>query len=205
MATTGVNFVLVKAAVLDGAGVEANPNLIALGGKESAEVSRPVQVVGGSGTPTASLSVVADRLVVDPSLTSTPAQGSPYAVPDIYGTILGGYAKNGSVLLKLSGTVDQTVDLTDTTAGTPQAYAGDTAFSNVNLLVVNNLGTGSVEVAPTSAALPNLSGTAPTLTVAAGSIGVSHSKANLTVDGSHKVITVTPAATTTVVLTICGS
>ena len=210
MATTGVNFVEVtgSTAVLNGSAVVTPPYLDDFGPKEAMSLSELDQVVGGSGAATASKVIVVDKVTFDPSLVAIPNPGSPHVVPVTYGTFVGNFAKNGGVLLTLTGTTAQSVDLTNTTTNTPASYAGDTAFSNVNLIIFNNLGAVDLVVSPGAsnpARLPEMTGTSPTITVPAGSFVVVHSTANLAVDSTHKVFTVTPTAGGSMAITVCGS
>lgn len=207
MATTGSNFVEITATTLSGTAVSTAPYLDAMGPKEALTSSQPTQGIGTAAAATPAGSCV-DRIVVDPSLTTVPAVGTPYAVPANYGTILGAFSKNGCQLMKLSSSTPENLDLTDLTANSPQSYAGDTTFSNVNCIIVNNIGTQDLTLSPGSsnpARLPAFGGTTPTLTIPKGSVHVFHSAANLAVDSSHKIITITPSAGGTVAITVCGS
>jgi hypothetical protein len=208
MATTGSNFVEVTVSTLSGSAVATAPYLEALGPKEAMVSSQPTQPLGGSGSPVASKSVCVDRVLVDLSFTTLPAVGTPQPVPEAYGTQLGAYAKNGSVLLSLSGTTAQTISLVNTATNTPQSTAGDTVFANVNTLVFSNLGTGAVVIttgATNPAGLPTFNGTSAGFTVAAGSVAVFNSAANIAVNSGATNIVCTPAASTTLVVSIGGA
>ncbi len=210
MSTTATNFVYVTGSnpVLNGATVSTPPFLDTYNPKEAMAVSQLVQPAGGSGSPSANVNMVIDRVMFDPGLSAIPNVGGPWPVPEVYGGVVGNFAKNGSVLLSLSGTTAQSVDLTNTTANSPASSAGDTTFSNINLIIANNIGTHDLVLSPGAAnpaRLPEMGGTTPTITVPAGSYHVFHSAANLAVDGTHKIITVTPSAGGTLALTFCGS
>lgn len=200
--TTGTNPILVGSAVI------TPPTLAAMGPKESMAVSQVDQAAGGSGAPNASNSTVAGRLTFDPALTAIPMVGTPPPTPEMYGTILGGYAKNGAVLLELSGTTAQTIDMTGTTNNSPAATAGDTAFSTMYVVRVKNLGTSAITVSPggsNPAPLPTFTGTSPTISVPAGSEALFHSAAGATVSSTAKNLVFTPAATGNVLVTFGGA
>jgi hypothetical protein len=210
MGTQYSNFVVNtgSAPVLVGSAVLAPPSLAAMGPKEALAVSQVDQVVGGVGAPNASAAVVADRLTFDPALVSMPYPGTPHQVPEVYGTVLGGYPKNGAVLLELSGTAAQTVNLTNTAANAPASTAGDTVFATAYVVRVKNLGTAAVAISPGAtdpSPLPALGGTSPTYTLAAGSEALFHASAGDAISATACNITFTPAASTNVVVTICGA
>lgn len=210
MATTGTNFVYTTGSnpVLIGSAVTTLPALGAFGPKEAMAVSQVDQVAGGVGAPAASNSVVVDRLTFDPSLTVIPYPGTPYPVPENYGTNLGNYAKNGCVLLELSGTTAQTINLTNTTTNSPAATAGDTVFATGYAIRVKNLGTAAVSISPGSSdpsPIPAMTGTSPTYTLPAGSDVLFTNAAGATITSSYCNITFTPAATTNIAVTIGGA
>lgn len=209
MATTNQNFVVNTgtAAILVGSAVTTPPTLAAMGPKEAMAVSQSDQVVGGVGAPTASNSVVVDRLTYDPSLTAVPAPGTPPPVPEIYGTTLGAYAKNGAVLLELSGTTAQTVSFENTTTNSPAATQGDTVFAALNVVRIKNLGTAAVTIEPgasNASPLPAFTGTSPTISLPAGSEILFHDNAGATVSNAAN-LTITPAASTNVAVSISGA
>lgn len=208
MATTGSNILLVTASTLEGTTYTTQPYISLADPKEAMTQSLPTQPIGGSGSLVASKAAVQDRVVFDHGLTAIPAAGTPLPNPDASGTYIGAFAKNGGILLSLSGTTPQTIDLTDLTANTPAGTIGDTAFSKINSIVFNNSGAGAVVVttgATTPAGLPAFNATSSGVTAAAGSCFADYSKAGVTVDSTHKLIVVTPAATTTLVVSIGGS
>jgi hypothetical protein len=208
MATTGSNFVEVTASTLSGTTVTTAPFLEAMGPKEAVTLSQPTQPLGGSGSIPAVSAVCVSKVSIDPSLTAIPAIGTPHVTPENYGVTLGAFALNGCQLMSLSGTTPETLDLTDLTANSPASYAGDTTFAKAYCIIFNNLGAGDVVVttgATNPAGLPKFNGTSAGLTVPAGSVVVVHSKAAVTVDSTHKLIVCTPAATTTLAITVCGA
>ena len=210
MATTGQNFVLTggSASVLVGTGVTAPPFLGSFGPVPAATVSAYDQAAGGSGAATASNSTVVDRVVFDASLTVIPTPNIPEPVPVAYGSYIGNYAKNGAVLLVLSGTTAQTIDLTNTTTNTPASSAGDTAFSTIGCIVANNVGTHDLVLSPggsNPAPLPVFGGTTPTITIPAGSFHVFHAATAKTVNSTNKNLTITPSAGGEIAFTFMGS
>jgi hypothetical protein len=208
MAITGSNFVLITGTTLQGSAVQTGSNLLAQGPKEALVQSTPTQALGGSGSLITSDAVCVDRVVFDPAYTTVPAIGTPQPIPSVYGNHIGAFAKNGCQLMALSGTTPETLSLMDLTANSPASYAGDTVFSNVNLIIFNNLGAGAVVVttgASNPANLPKMNGTSAGFTVPANSIVVFHSKANVATSASLTNIVCTPAATTNLVITVCGS
>lgn len=117
-----------------------------------------------------------------------------------------GYAKNGCIDVSLSGTTPKTVDLTDLTSQAA-SNAGDTGFDLWNKLVFANLSSGNMTVAPGSSnpASIFLGGTSPTMTVAANSSNTLMSLAGVTVDSTHKTITITPTVTGHLVISVGGA
>jgi hypothetical protein len=105
-----------------------------------------------------------------------------------------GYAKNGACSVALTGTTPVTLSLIDLTSNSDFS-AGDAVFASWKLLVFYNTGAASLTVktaASNGATLP-LNGTSPTITVPAGSKAILENAAGVTVDATHKDITVTPA------------
>lgn len=196
MATTGSNFVEITTTTLSGSAVTTQPYLKSVGPKEASTI------VEGSG------GVVVDKLMVDLALTSAPVAGTPGNVPIHYAPYIGNFAKNGALLLSLSSTTAQDVDLTDTTANTPASYVGDTAFSTVNVLVLKNIGATALTIKPgasNASDIPKFTGTSPTLQIPAGSTHVIHSNAGVTVDSTHKVFTITPTSGGTLAISVGGA
>lgn len=210
MATTGVNFVNVtgSTAVLNGTTVSTPPFLDNYGPKEALSVSQPTQPKGGSGSLIASDAAVVDRVTFDLSLTSAPITGTPPAVPDCYGIYVGNYAKNGSVLLTLSGSTAQTVDFQLTTTNTPASTSGDTAFATIYSLTLANLGTTDLVISPGSSdpsPMPHMGGTTPTFTLRAGSVHCFQSVAGETITSSACNLTVTPSSGGSLAMSIGGA
>jgi hypothetical protein len=196
MPTTGVNFLEVTATTLSGAAVTTQPYLTKMGPKEASTL-----VEGSGGT-------ILDVVGVDLSMLAAPTVGTPPGVPIHYGTKIGNFAKNGCVLQTLTTTTAQDVDLTDTTANTPAGNAGDTVFATVNVIVFRNLGATDLTVKPggsNPSNAPKFTGTSPTLAIPAGSTVIWHSAAGVTIDGTHKVFTITPTSGGSLAICIGGA
>lgn len=107
-----------------------------------------------------------------------------------------GYAKNAGVCVTLTTTTAITINLLLLAAATGVKIAGDTVFATINQLVFVNLGAVDLVLSP-SASNPfglQLTGTTPTLTVAAGSTVTIQSVAGLTLSGTVKNFDITPTA-----------
>lgn len=196
MATTGSNFIEVATTTLKGSAVTTAPYIETMGPKEASAIE-----TGSGGS-------AVDKVEVNLALTAVPTVGTPHLTNDYYGKVLGGYAKNGCILLSLSGTTAQSIDFTDLTVNTPAGTAGDTTFATVSCLVYRNLGTTDLTLAPGAsnpANAPKFSGTTPTITIPAGSVFVWHSNAPVTIDSTHKVNTITPTAGGTLAVSVGGS
>ena len=183
MATTGSNIVEVTSAVLEGTGVVASPSVLAVM-PGAAEV-----IEQGSG------GVVLDKVIADLAFTALPTAGSGMHVRPC-GKMLGNYAKNGGAIYSTSGTTPISPDLTNLATGAASS-AGDVTFATVNTLIFRNLGAADMTIAPGASNpsnIPKFTGTTPTLALPAGSVLVVHSNAGVTIDGTHKVFTVTPTA-----------
>jgi len=117
-----------------------------------------------------------------------------------------GLAKNGGNRLSLSGTTPVNIDLTDLTANAASS-AGDTSFASFVNLTLYNDGAAAVTVAPgaSNPASIGLSGTSPTLTVNPGCACVLNYGSPVTVDSTHKIITVTPTSGGSFVLSVGGA
>jgi hypothetical protein len=112
-----------------------------------------------------------------------------------------GYALNGTVRLALSGTTPQSIDLTSLTTGA-QSYAGDVTFAKFGQLIAYNDGAAAVAVAPAAsngASVP-FSG----ITLQPGDDHIFKIANPVTVDGTHKMITVTPTAGGSFILLVGG-
>lgn len=118
-----------------------------------------------------------------------------------------GFALNGAYVKTLSGTTAVNPDLTDLTSGAT-SYAGDTTFAKVFELIVYNTGAADITVAPggSNPFTIGLNGTTPTLTVKAGDkVAIGYGTTGITVDSTHKVITITPTAGGSVALVVGGA
>jgi hypothetical protein len=117
-----------------------------------------------------------------------------------------GYAKNGGLSVALTGTTPVNLSLIDLTSNSTFS-AGDTVFATWNQLVFKNTGAADVTIAPGGSNPANLGlgGTTPTLTVPAGSTVTFQSVAGLSIDGTHKIVTVTPTAGGSFALCVGGA
>jgi hypothetical protein len=174
MATTGVDFVLQNKATttLSGAAVLTAPFVEALD-PQSARVLTG-RVPGGAATA------------------ALGSNNSNYLL-----TLADqGFAKNGSFHVTTSGTTPVTLDLTNL-ATNATTHAGDTVFATVNMIKWMNVGAADMTIAPGASNpsnAPKFTGTTPTLAVPAGSFGTWSSVAGVTIDSTHKNITITPTA-----------
>jgi hypothetical protein len=203
MATTGVNFVEVvgaaNAAFLNGTAVTNTPFLVGVGPAQAIDL---VNATPSNPAITAQNGICVDRVVFDLALTAIPpGVGATFIA---LGTFIGGYAKNGAVLVNFTGTNAQTLNLTNTALVTPASSAGDSVFANVGCVIVNNLGAAAVTLVTTGAngaILPS----ATNAVIAAGSFACYHAATQAAVDATHKNIVITPANTTTLAISIGGS
>lgn len=117
-----------------------------------------------------------------------------------------GFAKNGVYVKTLSGTTAVNPDLTDLTSGAT-SYAGDTTFASFSLLTIYNTGAADISFAPggSNPASIGMSGTGPSQTVKAGGRVTLDFGTPITVDSTHKVITITPTAGGSVALVVGGA
>jgi hypothetical protein len=180
MSTTGVNFVYQTGP---GSNVVQGSNVVSL------PAIFPVQAESGKALAyLPANATIIDKVSFDFSriLSVTPGGG----------TQVGNFAKNGCVVLTLTGTTPITVNLTALAAATGVivANADGTAaspFATVFAAVFTNLGTADVTIAPGS------SNPAPfptsQLCKAGGVVAIS-SPAGYTISGSANTITVTPTA-----------
>lgn len=204
---TGSNFVYTANAgnpLLVGSTVVSTPVLAALSPVQALEAvnSKPSNPALPSYP-----GVCVDRITVDLSLTSAQVPLQVGQTQVAMGTYLGGYAKEGSVLLELSGTTAQSVDFLLTTTGPPAATAGDTVLATWNTITVINLGTANVVISPaaTNPLRTEIGGTSPTFTLAPGDVFVMNSAAGQAVDSTHNSLTFTPAASTNVAVSFGGA
>jgi hypothetical protein len=125
------------------------------------------------------------------------------------GKFVGGFSKNGSVVIQLSGTTPVNVDLT-ALGSVPGAtgQAGDTSLTTANCLLFNNLGILAVTIAPGAtnpARIPTFTGTNPTIALPGQGVVCIFDSAGQAVDATHKIITVTPTAGGSVALSYGGA
>jgi hypothetical protein len=114
-------------------------------------------------------------------------------------------AKHGAARFTFSGTTPKNMDLTDLTSASASS-AGDTTFATISQLVFYNDGAADITVAPggSNPASIGLAGTTPTLNVPAGkSVAIPYAAA--VVDGTHKVILMTPTAGGSLVVSVGGA
>jgi hypothetical protein len=175
MSTTLSGFVVTKDPALIGAAVLAAPQVIAL----SDAAARQMNLDGGATR-------IDDQ---------------------VFNLAKAGFAKNAGVGLTLTGTTAITISLAALAAATGVVIAGDTAFATWNQLIFVNTGAVDLVLSP-GASNPlglQLTGTTPALTVAAGSRVVLETVAGITVDSTHKNLTVTPTAGGTLNIGIGGA
>lgn len=117
-----------------------------------------------------------------------------------------GYAKNGAASVSLTGTTPVTLDLT-TLSTNATASAGDLTYATFYQLVYRNTGAADVTVAPggSNPASLGFGGTTPTITVPANSAVTFQYAAGVTVDSTHKTITITPTSGGSFALCVGGA
>ena len=116
------------------------------------------------------------------------------------------YALNGAATLSLSGTSAKDFTLTSLSTAAASS-AGDLVFASASQLTFKNLGAGDATIAAGASngfAFP-LNGTTPTITLAAGDSFTFTFATAITVDSTHKLITITPVATTIVSVCVGGA
>lgn len=187
---TGVDFVLVTKAgsYAAGSAVKAAPFVVAVEANAAKNFSGTVP--GGVGTGILGAS-------------GLPSNGNIM----IGGFASQGFALNGAFHATTSGTTAVSVDLTNL-ATNATSSAGDTVFAKASKIRVYNAGAADMTIAPGAsnpANLPKMSGTTPTLTVAAGTWIDFLNDAGATVDSTHKIITITPTAGGDVVVAVGGA
>ncbi len=205
---TGSNFVYTANAgnpLLVGSTVVSTPILAALSPVQALEAVNSKNQ--GNPALTSYPGVCVDRVTVDLSLLSSQVPLPVGETQPAMGTYLGGYAKEGSVLLELSGTTAQTVDFLLTTTNSPAATAGDTVLATWYAITVVNLGTANVTISPAASNPLSIAfgGTSPTYTLAPGEVVVFHSAAGRTVSSTANGLTFTPAASTNVAVSFGGA
>lgn len=111
------------------------------------------------------------------------------------------YAKHAAIRLTLVSTTAQHPDLTNTAA--IGAYGGDSSFASVSQIKFLNDGAQALTIAP--GASNGLTLPFSSLTIAAGDEYVYTFATPVVVDGTHKVIDVTPTSGGSLVITIGGA
>lgn len=171
-------------------------NFVLVGG------TAPVFTGSGSVTPPAVLPVNGPSAQVL-------AQAANHSVMDTVTVDLSvqGYAKNAGVGLTLTGTTAITINAAALAAATGVVVGGDTSFSTLNQITFKNTGSVDLVVSPgaSNGLAMNLGGTSPTITVPAGSSVVIQSAAGITVDSTHKNITITPTSGGSMSVTFGGA
>jgi hypothetical protein len=175
MGTTLKNFVKEVGAALVGSAVGAAGAIVPYDPIAAAEI-----VAGGGGT-------LLDKILIDFSTD--------------------GYAKHGMATVALPGTTKVSLDLTNMATAT-SANGGDASYATWNVLVLMNAGAASFTIAPGSANPANgiAAGTTPTITLQPGGVYVlTYPVTGNTVDSTHKIIDITPSATTSAVWGVAGA
>jgi hypothetical protein len=190
MATTGVDFVLVSkvSTAVQGAAVKATPFVVAV--EKNAAQQYAGRVPGGAGTGVlgATGNVNNGNFLVDGFSTE-------------------GFALNGAIHVTTSGTTPVSVDLTNLTTGATST-AGDATFAKFMKIRFYNCGSAAMTIAPggSNPASLGLGGTSPTLSVPANTVVTPFANgAGVTVDSTHKIITITPTSGGDFVLAVGGA
>jgi hypothetical protein len=142
---------------------------------------------------------IIDRVTFDLSLVNAAPSG---------GKIVSGFAKNAAIVLTLTGTTPITVDLTSVVATTGVIVAGDSSFTTVFAMVLNNLGVTDLTISPggsNPSRIPQFTGTTPTLTIPAAGVVTVYSLAGYAVDSTHKTFTITPTSGGTLAIAVGGA
>ncbi len=173
--------------------------------------------VNGTYTAAGGVSFSSDSAMVRELATAgyvTPIDFNNTTAPGLAGL---GLAKGAGVALTLSGTTPITLNLAllaaDATNGV--LIAGDTVFATINFISFRNVGAGSVSWAPGAANGLTLGVTAvnsqvPSIAIGAAANGVygkfeRSDAAGYTVNATNKNITLTPAANSTLIISIGGA
>lgn len=178
MATTGVDFVLQSKAgtAVSGGTVRAGPFVVAVEPNAARQLAG--RVPGGAGTG---------------ALGAAGRANNGNFLMD--GFASEAFALNGAFHVTTSGTTAVSIDLT--TLGTnATSSAGDLTFTRWNKLTFYNCGAAAMTLAPgaTNPATLGLTGTTPALSIPPGSMVRLENAAGVTVDATHKIITITPTA-----------
>lgn len=196
MATTAVGFILNNnQAALDGATVTAIPYANQMEGKAASLLAG--RGPGGTSYTKNSASATNKIIRLDAMVTDAAVLG---------------YAKNGVFHVTTTGTTAVNIDLTNL-ATNATSTSGDTTFATYNMLIFYNLSgldgvaAADMTVAPgaSNGVSKFLSGTTPTLTLGSSSRVAFEYTAGVTVDSTHKIITVTPTAGGNFAVVVCGA
>ncbi len=181
MATTKSNFVIVMNESLDGAGVVAAPSIRAFDPGMADQITGR----GPGGTATANFFVDRNR-AADLAISS--------------------YAKNGALVVTLTGTTPVDLSLIDLTSNATDT-AGDTVFAKWMMLKFYNPGAADWTFKQAAATPANLLGvsTTPAISVRAGSSVTLFSVLGENVDSTHKLLTITPTSGGTCAIAVGGS
>lgn len=190
MATTGVEFVLQSksATNISGATVKAAPYVLAMERNAALQLAGRVPGGAGSGILTATAHTNNGNFLLD-------------------GFASEGFAKNGCFHVTTSGTTAVNVDLTNLATGATTT-AGDTVFATGNKIKFYNTGAADMTISPGASNpsnFPKFTGTTPTILLPAGSILTYEVPAGVTIDSTHKVVTITPTAGGDVLIGVGGA
>jgi hypothetical protein len=148
---------------------------------------------------------IVDRVLWDLALLASVTPGPEIPPPTIQ---IGGFPRNGAVLLNLGGTTAVNLDLTSTsTSAGVSATGGDVLYANWNSIVLVNLGIYDVTVGPgasNGARLLGITSGAP-LTLRGGGVMCLNSPAGEAIDSTHRILTIAPATGGLVAVSIGGS
>ena len=123
--------------------------------------------------------------------------------------VTAGYTSNAGILLTLTGTTAQTIDVTNITGSSlTGSYAGTNTFtSKVNEIILQNIGTANVTMAAGSSnGLGFGNATTNALTIYAGAtVSIMAGTGGFAVATGTKNLTFTPAATTNLLVYLGGT
>jgi hypothetical protein len=184
MATTGVDFVLIKKPTtpqLSGSAVLATPFVQALDHQSALTIAG--RVPGGAANAQLGsnngnyLSVLSDKA----------------------------FAKNGAFHVTCSGTTPVSIDLTNLVTGAT-SQAGDATFASWNHIQITSCGAAAATLGPgASNGNAILNGTTPTIPVPLNGVETLTNVAGFTVDSTHKILTLTPTAGGDFLVTVGGA
>jgi hypothetical protein len=212
MPTQGSNFVLLSTggAFLSGSTIISPPCVLVLGPNQAMESCNAAPPTGsGVSTNFANNSGTSiDRVICDLALTSI----SPNSANLLnFGTLIGGYGKNGALCITFTGTTAVTIDVTAlaTAVGVTSFQGGDSVFANINCIVLKNTSATSViTIAPGGSnplLFPVFGGTTPTLAVGPGGTHVLSDPVGAAVSSSHRTLLLTPSAGGSLLLAFGGA